>query len=205
MGALRLSPSKIYLLGNNYFSNKDYYGLLNKDIYFWNNVNNSLKSLGLNFTIKVIKENYCGYLQVVTNNGTIFNLSEANSGLIQLLPIISILELPNSNTALIEQPELHIHPKLQTKLAEYFVKKISTGKKMIIETHSEHLIRKLQILVAKNEINKDDIGIYYFNNEKENTIIQKMELDQKGLFVDNWPNGFFDTSTDLTLGFYMKL
>jgi predicted ATPase len=61
------------------------------------------------------------------------------------------------------------------------------------------------VLVAQNVISKDDIGIFYFNNEEEKTIIQKMELDPKGLFVNNWPDGFFDTSTDLTLDLYEAL
>jgi predicted ATPase len=205
LGALRQNPGKIFLLENNSFSENDYYGLLNKENYYWDRVNKLLKKLDLNFIIKVIKENYCGYLHVTTNNGTEFNLSEANSGLIQLLPIVSILEISELSTTLIEQPELHIHPKLQAKLVDYFVKKISEKKRLVIETHSEHIVRKLQVLVAQNVISKDDIGIFYFNNEEEKTIIQKMELDPKGLFVNNWPDGFFDTSTDLTLDLYEAL
>ena len=199
INSLRKNPSKIYSFENNIFSEKDYYGFMNNGDNFWNNVNASLAAINLNYKISVKKEKYCGYLQVTSDNGTTFNLTEANSGLIQLLPIIAALESLEHNTLLIEQPELHIHPKLQAKLTELFVNKISEKKNIVIETHSEHIVRKLQILIAQNKIDIDKVAVLYFDNNNNSTNIRKMELDERGLFLEDWPDGFFDTSSDLSL------
>lgn len=199
INSLRKNPSKIYSFENNIFSEKDYYGFMNNGDTFWNKVNSSLAAIDLKYKISVKKEKYCGYLQVTSDNGTIFNLTEANSGLIQLLPIVAALESLEQNSLLIEQPELHIHPKLQAKLTELFVNKISEKKNIVIETHSEHIVRKLQILIAQNKIDIDKVAVLYFDNNNNRTNIRKMELDEKGLFLEDWPDGFFDTSSDLSL------
>jgi predicted ATPase len=199
INSLRKNPSKIYSFENNIFSEKDYYGFMNNGDTFWNKVNASLASIDLKYKISVKKEKYCGYLQVTSDNGTTFNLTEANSGLIQLLPILAALESLEQNSLLVEQPELHIHPKLQAKLTELFVNKISEKKNIVIETHSEHIVRKLQILIAQRKIDRDKVEILYFDNNNGSTKIRKMELDERGLFLEDWPDGFFDTSSELSL------
>lgn len=199
INSLRKNPSKIYSFENNIFSEKAYYGFMNNGDTFWNKVNASLAAIDLKYKISVKKEKYCGYLQVTSDNGTTFNLTEANSGLIQLLPIVAALESLEQNSLLIEQPELHIHPKLQAKLTELFVNKISEKRNIVIETHSEHIVRKLQILIAQKIIDIDKVAVLYFDNNNNSTNIRKMELDERGLFLEDWPEGFFDTSSDLSL------
>ncbi len=103
---------------------------------------------------------------------------------------------------LIEQPELHLHPKLQSQLAELFVETINTANELntlIIETHSEHLIRKIQVLIARGELDRSKLSVQYFNNENGITKTETMEIDEHGLFVKDWPNGFFDDSVNLTM------
>jgi len=106
------------------------------------------------------------------------------------------------STLLIEQPELHLHPKLQSELAVFFnhvISKIGTDYRLFIETHSEHLIRKLQVLIAKGELAREKIGVWYFKKVNGVTKVEKMEIDENGLFKNDWPDGFFDDSIELTM------
>lgn len=111
--------------------------------------------------------------------------------------------LKNFNTSLfIEQPELHLHPKLQCSLAEYIgdlVSQFTPFNHLIIETHSEHIIRKIQVLIARGKINSDSIGInYLYTNGDRKTKVKEMEIGVDGFFKEPWPDGFFDDSYNLT-------
>lgn len=114
----------------------------------------------------------------------------------------------NHSTLLIEQPELHLHPKLQSELAVFFnyvISRIGTDRRLFIETHSEHLIRKLQVLIAKGELAREKVGVWYFKKVNGVTKVEKMEIDENGLFKNDWPDGFFDDSTDLTMELFEAL
>ncbi len=114
---------------------------------------------------------------------------------------------------LIEQPELHIHPWLQCKTAEFFCHDILRDRSFIIETHSEHLLRKIQILIAKadkksgHEDLMDRVAVYYFDkNDKTGiTTVNEMKMDNLGRFTTSWPLGFFDVDTELTLDFFKTM
>ena len=63
----------------------------------------------------------------------------------------------------------------------------------LIETHSEHILRGVQLLVAKGFLKPDAVSIYYVGKNKSgNSYVKKHELDENGRFVDKWPEGFFD-------------
>ncbi len=147
------------------------------------------------------------------------NLIDVGYGISQVLPIITQLYYDTGDmdekyretylyyapdkTYVIEQPELHLHPAAQSSLAELFVEKVNRDKncRILIETHSEHLIRKLQVLVADPdvEISNDDIAIYYVDkNEDNSSAVKRLEMNSKGQFTEKWPTGFFDKSYELT-------
>jgi len=108
----------------------------------------------------------------------------------------------NFNTLFIEQPELHLHPKLQSQLGVLFADSINNSKiedSIFVETHSEHLIRKIQVLIANGELSKEKVSVLYFDNDQGTTKIKEMEIDENGLFKEDWPNGFFDDSINLTM------
>ncbi|WP_290660066.1 DUF3696 domain-containing protein [Ignavibacterium sp.] len=144
-----------------------------------------------------------------------FPINNLSSGGKQILPIIISL-FKNKGHFIIKQPELHLHPKLQMKLPELFLRRIeddqstslgsdivTSGYSFTLETHSEHIIRKFQLLVASSAskfLTNKDISIIYVQPDKKSltSSIKVMELDEKGNFIDNWPAGFFDESAELS-------
>lgn len=146
--------------------------------------------------IEKIKPNTKLFEIMLHQNKRDFNLSSLSSGGKQVIPVI--LNCLMFNLAMyLRQPELHLHPKLQSKLAKLFkyVKDKVEAFFIVIETHSEHLIRKIQLMIANDELQTNLVAIYYLDGER----IKKMELDDNGLLLENWPSGFFDEKMDLTL------
>lgn len=108
---------------------------------------------------------------------------------------------------IIEEPEANLHPNLQSKLADILVMAHQElGIHFILETHSEYLIRKLQYLVAKNEISQDDVTIYYFNSDEFVTAnekkVKEIKIDEFGGLTDTFGPGFFDEATQLQFELY---
>jgi predicted ATPase len=105
---------------------------------------------------------------------------------------------------LLEEPETNLHPRLQSLLADFLVdatKKFEL--RFIVETHSEYIIRRSQLLAAEKKISLDDIVIYYFNSDKnvnENEKkIRKIQIKENGSLSDQFGEGFYDEATNLKL------
>lgn len=122
------------------------------------------------------------------------DLTHVGVGVSQALPIVVLSLLADSGSTLIfEQPELHLHPKVQTRLADFFMSLIFAGKQCIVETHSEYLISRLRYLsaMAENvEISKQ-IKIYFVDKPKNQSIYTPVTISETGV-IKNWPDGFFD-------------
>lgn len=138
----------------------------------------------------------------VLKDGVKINIADMSSGFKQIFPIIlKILSSRDRDIFLLEQPELHLHPKLQTDFILALANKehgFLGHKRFIIETHSEHMIRKVQTMIAKSEIKKEDVAVYYFGNNEVAAQVRKLELEDNGFFKEPWPDGFFDESYNLT-------
>jgi len=155
-------------------------------------------------------KNYEGHVSIVLSDagGTQkVNLADTGFGYSQVLPIIAQLwvmaKKKNYREATkffaIEQPELHLHPKMQARLADLFVNLIGPGNssnefKLVIETHSEVIINQLGKAVEKGAISADDIGIYIFdqNTLEGATRVRESKFDSDG-YLTEWPLGFFDS------------
>ena len=120
-------------------------------------------------------------------------LPDVGFGISQLLPFIVQSLVPGGQIISIEQPEVHVHPKLQADLGDLLAEAIreSSRKRFIIETHSEHLILRLQRLVYEKKIKPDDVSVIYVSRGPEGAEVQRLRLDEEGDFIDEWPNGFF--------------
>ncbi len=125
------------------------------------------------------------------NNSYKYKPTNVGFGYSYILPlIVSGLIAKEDEILIIENPEAHLHPRAQSRIAEFFSKVASCGVQVIIESHSEHILNGLRVsaLNPEIEINNDDLTINYFNESFDSS---KLVMDEKGK-IANWPNGFFD-------------
>jgi len=125
-----------------------------------------------------------------------FNLGAGNSYLVKVL--IVTLMCCQQGTVLIENPEIHLHPKAQARLGEFLAWVAQGGVQVIVETHSEHLINKLKYQVYNESLSTENVIIYYKPSIQENFI--SLQINQQGKFIDDdenkimFPSGFFDST-----------
>lgn len=132
------------------------------------------------------------YEVVIHRDGVIANLRDVGIGISQVLPVLTVAFFaPPGSTVLLEEPEIHLHPLAQSVLAELFVE-VSKKRKVqfIVETHSEHLFRRMQTLVAKEKTKVDDCAMYFVEKGKKGAQLRLLNLDEYGR-VTNWPDQFF--------------
>lgn len=111
---------------------------------------------------------------------------------------VSILNNEKHPLLILEEPEANLHPAFQSKLADMFLDAQKTfDQQFIIETHSEYMVRKFQYLVAKGEMKKEDIVIYYFHDPKENKQPTKIEILEDGRLSQPFGTGFYDETAKL--------
>jgi predicted ATPase len=119
-------------------------------------------------------------------------ITDVGFGVSQILPIITLCYyVPDYSTVIIEQPEIHLHPLVQSGLADVFIDAVKKKNiQLIIESHSEHLLRRLQLRIAEEKIPNDDVKLYFCSTEKDQSKITNIQMDSFGN-IKNWPNDFF--------------
>lgn len=129
------------------------------------------------------------------------DLTHVGVGVSQVLPILVMAFLAGKgDVVILEQPELHLHPKVQTRLADFFVSMTRLGKQCLIETHSEYFINRLRLLVAKADDTQiaDDTMIYFVEKDHEQGFSKCREITiNKYGKIAEWPDGFFDEGESL--------
>lgn len=121
-------------------------------------------------------------------------LSAVGVGVSQVLPILVMgLLAPNDTLLIVEQPELHLHPSVQSRLGDFFVGLAKCNKQCLIETHSENLVSQLRYhIVEAGGMDKSDCMIYFVDqDEKGASTFNPVEISPQGNIL-NWPDGFFD-------------
>lgn len=169
-----------------------------------NLLNKTIKEFGIAEEIKLVQHKDIPILTLeVKTKGYWANITDVGYGVSLQIPILFQALLSehytrNGQTILIEQPEVHLHPTLQAKFIETLLS-IGDKNSYFIETHSEHIIRKLQVLVKNNfkNISPKDISIYYFKRTSEKFEITEHKILENGKLSKQFPNGFFDTSYNL--------
>ena len=124
---------------------------------------------------------------------TAVNLADTGFGASQVLPVIvQGYYAPEDSLILLEQPEIHLHPRAQGALGDLLIDISKRGKKLIVETHSEHLIGRIQTSVAEETISNDDVAIYYFDPVEGGVQARELKLDGMGHLASNGiPEDFF--------------
>jgi hypothetical protein len=128
-------------------------------------------------------------------------------GVSQMLPVVvAALDKDGADIVAIEQPELHLHPALQTRLGDLFIE--SAGREprttFILETHSEHIILRLlrrirETAEAKTgipELHPDQVSVIYAEQTDDGVKLSRLRIDETGEFIDRWPRGFFEERAD---------
>ena len=133
------------------------------------------------------------------NTDTRVTLPDVGFGVNQVLPIIiegvDFLSDNYEKILCVEQPEIHIHPRLQAHLADLMIETTRGEgyKQWIVETHSELLILRLQRRIKEGKINSKDVSVLYVRPQgSDGSTIQQLRLDESGDFIDHWPDGFFE-------------
>ncbi len=137
----------------------------------------------------------------LSKNGKELELSKMGLGTQQLIPILMQIIIGQGDLILLEEPENALHPNFQTLLADIFVEAYKSFKThFVIETHSEYLIRKLQVLVKRGEIHPEDIAIYYFADAKNlniETRCNRITINEDGELNGIFGKGFIDEADSL--------
>lgn len=146
--------------------------------------------------IQVEKKNSFGFSVSISNTqrrkSDIMNVGIGTS---QILPVLITGLLSEEGEYLIfEQPELHLHPYSQSRLADFFVELIRRGRKIIVETHSEYFVLRLRYQILKNNISADNVVINFFQN-KGGTKISQGEFSAYGNL--QYPEDFRDETQKL--------
>ncbi len=158
-----------------------------------------LKQLGLihEFDVKPITEHGNLYEVWVRKNpeGALVRITDVGFGVSQILPILVLCYyVPEGSIVLLEQPEIHLHPSAQSGLADVFIDAIETRKiQIILESHSEYLLRRLQRRIAEGQFSKDKIALYFCDIKQGVSQLKPLELDLLGNII-NWPKDFFGDS-----------
>jgi predicted ATPase len=156
-------------------------------------------------------------LLIDNHTGTKVSFQDVGVGLSQVEPILAALEQAVSrgkkrkrvasrigasmSTLLIQQPELHLHPKMQSDLMNVFIEAVNSPDsklQIIAETHSENMILRLQKKIREREIDIDQVCVLYAEKDPngEGNRIQRLELDSDGRFLTSWPMSFLDIRMD---------
>jgi len=115
-------------------------------------------------------------------------------GITYVLPIItSILKAKKGDLIIIENPETHLHPKAQSKIAKLCAIASANGIQIILETHSDHILNGIRVAIKEDILQPQESKIYYFTKEKDKlaTKIEQINIDRSGA-IDRYPKGFFD-------------
>lgn len=147
----------------------------------------------IDFDVKHVVENVL--IQIMING---FSINNSGFGISQILPIIiQGLLLEKNELFILEQPEIHLHPELEMKLANFLLCLSRNNRQIIAETHSEHIINQIILEKMDNEKISDLFKIYFFDKEHGYAKFRQIEIGERGE-IKNWPKGFFDQYMNFT-------
>ena len=132
------------------------------------------------------------YELIVEREGEPANLKDVGVGVSQVLPVIvAALHAERGHIVIVEEPESHLHPLAESLLAELFAKvSEQRGVQFIAETHSEHLFRRMQTLIAKQEVGDEEVAMYFVERDGPGARLRELLPNEFGA-ISNWPDKFF--------------
>lgn len=161
-----------------------------------------LKDLGIieSFAVKPVAEGRKEYEVLVKTHSTAseVKITDVGFGVSQVLPaLVQAFYCPPNSTIWMEQPEIHLHPQVQAELADVFISATQArenGKErhvqLIVESHSEHFLNRLQRRVAEGTVKPEDVAVYFCRRAGSATELEPLRLNMFGE-IENWPENFF--------------
>ena len=150
------------------------------------------------FSLEPIAENRKDYEFRVKKspNSSEVLITDVGFGVSQLLPVLVLCYyVPENSTIILEQPEIHLHPKVQSDLADVLIDVVKNRNvQIILESHSEHLLLRLMRRIAEEDIAADQTALYFCQINDGTSEIEQLKLDEYGN-ISNWPQDFFGDST----------
>ena len=122
------------------------------------------------------------------------NILDVGFGISQLFPIlVNNITSPYKTTTLLEQPEVHLHPKMQMNVADMLIATSKAHKNVIVETHSDHIINRIVKRIMQDETGdlRDNVKIYFFSKEGEETKWEEIKVNMV-TGIEHAPKGFFE-------------
>ncbi|MHA3052094.1 AAA family ATPase [Acinetobacter sp. ANC 4640] len=213
IGPLRPHPKRVYQLdgvtSNTVGQNgENFLSFLAVEEKYVKSINSLLEDFNIKYEVEVVRSNdiivgdMASILLRDKKNNIQTTLVDVGFGIGQVLPILIEGLVKERAIICIEQPEIHLHPKLQADLANFFVKDIKSNKsnQWIIETHSESLLLRFQRLIRHKIIKPEDVSIIYVDPCEDGVKTIHIPLDEDGDFTVAWPNGFFEERLDEMFG-----
>jgi predicted ATPase len=169
---------------------------------FLESLNKALRTFGIVDSVYPIKNDYTTELRVV-QNGLESNIKDVGFGVSLQIPIFAQAlrgqASKRGQIMIIEQPEVHLHPRLQATFIDALLT-LTENQPLFIETHSEHIVRMLQLIVkeGRHNLTADDVSIHYFRKEGARQKVTRHQINQEsGRLKPPFPPGFYDVSYNL--------
>lgn len=215
VGPMRASPSRYFPLAGGDLSADASGEGASRTLAKWkdrksslvNEVRSALAQLELASDLTISVE-HDEFLKVgIKPHGRVFtdSIADVGYGLSQVLPmIVADLNLPVEGTLLVNQPEIHLHPSSQALLANYFVDRLGL-RQYIIETHSEYLINRIRLLVARGDLPSESVRVIYCTSDgKGASEVHEVRIEADGSLVGA-PKEFFSTYAADAFGIAMAV
>ena len=146
------------------------------------------------FSLEPIAENRKDYEFRVKKslNSSEVLITDVGFGVSQLLPVLVLCYyVPENSIIILEQPEIHLHPKVQSDLADVLIDVVKNRNvQIILESHSEHLLLRLMRRIAEEDISVDQTALYFCQINEGTSEIERLKVDEYGN-ISNWPQNFF--------------
>ena len=155
--------------------------------------------MGMAQSFEVLKDANMLYRTVVINSmGAKVDLIHMGYGLSQILPIIvQGLMTPRGGTFVVVDPEVHLHPQVQGILVDFFIELVERGRKVVVETHSDHIVTRLRRRIAERKVSPEkDVNLCYVENLNGESLYVGCNIDNRGSFTSSLPKGFLDSQDE---------
>ncbi len=160
-----------------------------------NKINNWFERININYQLEVkkIDENLVSIL--LNENGFPRNLADVGFGFSQLIPVLTGTFI-NDGILLVEQPELHLHPRIQSELADFFLQNTSENSVVFLETHSENILNRIRRRIVENKKVQEYVNILFVERTEGKSELKEVQIDDYGKISSSFPAGFFSSDAE---------